>query len=573
MKPAFEGVLSSIRRVVYKIRSVLLSQKSSNRQRAQEFRVFAELNSVRALTSSFTPRDSVDTQVHRKLLSVPMPILANLSRQISLRPHPHLYEINVWAWLTQLSAHLGRQINLATVPDTEWNALAQLGFDAVWLMGVWQRSPISRSITLEDPANVPNFERALPGFSPADVVGSPYSVMQYVPDPRIGTWDALDRTREKLHSRKIALFLDFVGNHTARDNPWVHDHPEFYVQGSQQDFQNNPSLFFQANTAQGPRYIALAKDPYFPPWTDVAQLNHFQPEMRAAHLAQLRVIAQHCDGVRCDMAMLLLNDIFEKNWSHLLGNIPSPVKEFWAEVREAVPNLILLAEAYWGTEPRLIDLGFSFAYDKTLYDAVRNADVGAILARLSGTQDQQSRYARFLENHDEPRRAEVIPNDRLPAVGTLMGTLPGMRFYQQGEIEGNRIRLPITLAVAAPEPIDPYSKAFFQKILSLTRENVFHDGKWNMLDVSAEGYTSPLGLIVYEWRSKQACKVIAVNLAPGASQGRVRLADTVSKTQQYIFYDQLNEVRHDRSGEELHDLGLFVRLEGFQAHIFDVTPA
>jgi alpha amylase-like protein len=502
-----------------------------------------------------------------------MPILAVPLSRFSLRPHPHLYEINAWAWLTQLSARLGRNIDLATVPDAVWDVLAQLGFDAVWLMGVWQRSPISRSITLEDPANFPNFERALPGFSPAEVVGSPYSVMQYVPDPRIGSWEALDGTREKLHSRKMALFLDFVGNHTARDNPWIHDHPEFYVQCSHQDFQNNPSLFFQANTAQGPRYIALAKDPYFPPWTDVAQLNHFQPEMRAAHLAQLRVIGQHCDGVRCDMAMLLLNEIFEKNWSHLVGNTPSPVKEFWTEVREAVPDLTLLAEAYWGTEPRLIDLGFSFAYDKTLYDAVRNADVGAIHARLSGTQDQQSHYARFLENHDEPRRTEVIPNDRLPAAGTLMGTLPGMRFYQQGEIEGNRIHLPITLAVAAPEPTDPYSSAFFQKILSLTRESVFHDGKWNMLDVSAEGYTSPLGLIVYEWRSEQAWKVIAVNLAAGASQGRVRLADTVSKTQQYIFYDQLNEVRYDRSGEELHDVGLFVRLEGFQAHIFDVTRA
>ena len=502
-----------------------------------------------------------------------MPIPALSPPRFSLRPHPHLYEINAWAWLTQLSRRLGRNIDLATVPDGEWDAIAQLGFDAVWLMGVWQRSPISRSITLEDPANFPNFERALPGFSPDDVVGSPYSVMQYVPDPRIGTWDALDCAREKLHSRKMALFLDFVGNHSARDNPWVHDHPDFYVQGSPQDFQNNPSLFFEADTAQGSRYIALAKDPYFPPWTDVAQLNHFQPEMCAAHLAELRVIAQHCDGVRCDMAMLLLNDIFGKNWSHLLGNTPPAAKEFWTEVREAVPNLVLLAEAYWGTEPRLIDLGFSFAYDKTLYDAVRGADVGAIHARLSDTRDQQSHYARFLENHDEPRRAEAIPNDRLPAVGTLMGTLPGMRFYQQGEIEGNKIRLPVTLAVAAPEPTDRFSQAFFQKILSLTRENVFHEGNWNMLDVSAEGYTSPLGLIVYEWRSKQAWKVIAVNLAAGASQGRVRLADGVSKTQQYIFYDQLNEVRYDRSGEELHDVGLFVRLEGFQAHIFDVTPA
>ena len=502
-----------------------------------------------------------------------MPVAPILLPRFSLRPQPHLYEINAWVWLEQLSTKLGRKIDLAGVPDSEWDAIAQLGFDAVWLMGVWQRSPISRSITLEDPANFPTFEFALPGWTPADVIGSPYSVVHYVPDPRIGSWDALDHSREKLHARKMALFVDFVGNHTARDNPWVHNHPEFYVQGSQQDFQANPSLFFQADTAQGPRYIALAKDPYFPPWTDVAQLNHFQPEMRAAHLAELRVIAQHADGVRCDMAMLQLNDIFERNWGRLLGDVPPPQKEFWTEVREAVPALTLLAEAYWGTESLLIDLGFSFAYDKTLYDAVRNADVGAIYARLSGDQQEQNHYARFLENHDEPRRAEAFPNDRLPAIGTLMGTLPGMRFYQQGELEGRKIRLPITLRMAADEPVDLYSSAFFRKILTLTRENIFHQGKWNMLDVAAEGYASPAGLLVYEWRSNEAWKIIAVNLVAGASQGRVHLADRVSAAKQYVFYDQLNEVRYDRNGAELHDVGLFIRLEGFQAHIFDVTPA
>jgi hypothetical protein len=148
-----------------------------------------------------------------------------------------------------------------------------------------------------------------------------------------------------------------------------------------------------------------------------------------------------------------------------------------------------------------------------------------------------------------------------------------MRFYQQGELEGRKIRLPITLRVAADEQPDAFSIAFFQKILSLTREDVFHNGNWSPLEVAAEGYTSPAGLLVYEWRSKKAWKIIAVNLAAGASQGRVRLGDRVDPAQQYIFYDELNEVRYDRAGEELHSVGLFVRLEGFQAHIFSITPA
>src|ERR1700720_187980 len=276
----------------------------------------------------------------------------------TIRAHPHLYEINTWAWLEELSVRLGRRITLAEVPDAEWDSLAQLGFNIVWLMGVWQRSPESRRIKLENPQNHPEFEAALPGWTPNDAIGSPYSIVQYVPDPRIGTWDSLDAAREKLRARGMALFLDFVGNHTALDHPWMREHPEFYVQGGQQDFEQNPSLYYQLKTPQGTRFIALAKDPYYPPWIDVAQLNHFNLGMRAAQLAELRTIANHCDGVRCDMAMLQLNDIFASIWQHLLGSTQPPTKEFWTEARANVPTLVLLAEAYWGTEQRLLNLGF-----------------------------------------------------------------------------------------------------------------------------------------------------------------------------------------------------------------------
>ena len=306
---------------------------------------------------------------------------------IRLRPHPHLYEINTWAWLEQLSLQLGRPIQLADVPDTEWDSIGRRGFDIVWLMGVWQRSPESRRIALADPTNFPLYDRALPGWKPSDVIGSPYAVAQYAPDPRIGTWDGLDRARDKLRSRGMALFLDFVGNHTALDHPWTREHPEFYVQGSPQDFVKDPFSFYRVETREGTVFVAFARDPYFPPWNDVAQLNHFQPQMRAAQLTDLRTIASHCDGVRCDMAMLQQNDIFAKIWVHLLRGDKPPEKEFWTEAHEALPGLILLAEAYWGTEPRLLELGFSYAYDKELYDAVRDIRISDVRARLASEPD------------------------------------------------------------------------------------------------------------------------------------------------------------------------------------------
>src|SRR5262249_22241182 len=150
-------------------------------------------------------------------------------------------------------------------------------------------------------------------------------------DPRIATWQSLDAVRAKLRARGIALYLDFVANHTALDCPWVREHPEYYVQGTEQQFNANPAAFYRAETLTGTKFIALGKDPYFPPWDDVAQLNHFSPALRAARLAELRTIASHCDGIRCDMAMLLLNDIFATVWRDLLAASPRPTTEFWAD--------------------------------------------------------------------------------------------------------------------------------------------------------------------------------------------------------------------------------------------------
>ena len=493
--------------------------------------------------------------------------------QPSLHFHPHLYEINTWSWLEELSARGGRRIGLRDVPESEWDTFARLGFDIVWLMGIWQRSVESRRVALADPRNMLPYERALPGWKPSDVVGSPYAVKEYVPDARIGTWDDVDYAREQLRSRGIALFLDFVGNHTALDHPWTLKHPEFYVQANRRDFENDPESFYPVENEQGVSYIAYGRDPYFPPWKDVAQLNHFNPEMRAAQIGELRNIAKHCDGVRCDMAMLHLRDIFERTWGHFLNGTKAPGIEFWEEAHRTVPELILLAEAYWGTEQRLLDLGFSFVYDKGMYDAVRDSNVAEVRGRLSVNVKQQSHFARFLENHDEPRCLDVFGRQRLPSVATLMGTLPGMRFYYQSELEGCIPHLPITLRTQAEQPSDLFCVDIFREILTITKEMAFHDGEWRLLEISNAGDSTFENLVLYEWRlaSTGAWKVIAVNLKETPSQGWVYLGMSVDDGGTYIFYDQLHNVRYPRKGSELREHGLFVRLDGFQAHLFDVT--
>ncbi|MGH9574897.1 MAG: alpha-amylase family glycosyl hydrolase [Candidatus Acidiferrales bacterium] len=489
-----------------------------------------------------------------------------------LRRHPHLYEVNTYAWLESLSAKLGRTIHLSDVPDSEWDAIAGMGFDIVWLMGIWRRSAVSQRLGQQASSHYAGYNAALPGWTADDIVGSPYSVRQYEPDSRIGPWDDVDFARNKLHERRIALFLDFVGNHTALDHPWLRDHPDYYVQGAQHDFEKDRPSFCKIDSVKGPVYVAYGKDPYFPAWNDVAQLNHFSPEMRVAQLAELKKIASHCDGVRCDMAMLQLNTIFERLWRPHIGGIKAPAKEFWTEAKSAVPDLVLLAEAYWGTEGRLIDLGFDFVYDKGLYDSVRDEKTGDVHWRLSRPEAEQSHLARFLENHDEQRFAAVFGDDRFKAVATLMGTLPGMRFYQHGEELGIKLRTPIELRRIAAQPADAARTDFFAKLLVATRDDAFHTGQWTILRVTRDNEPTEDNLFAYEWCCEKSWKLVIANLSSEPAQGRVHFDGGIDPNSAYNFVDQMDGAKYIRDGAEIAHEGLFVRRDACQAHLFDVTP-
>ena len=500
-----------------------------------------------------------------------------ISAAFQHRPHPHLYEINTWAWLEQLSAKFSCQISLANVPASEWDDIAALGFDFVWLMGAWQRSAVSRRYFQADSASFPAYDRALPGWKLSQITGSPYSVRQYEPDPRIGAWGDLDRAREELRSRNIGLILDFVPNHTAPDHPWVSAHPEYYLRGSQQDFRDDPGAFYLADSraAQNaePNILAHGRDPYFPPWRDVLQLNYFEPAARAALIAELREIARHCDGVRCDMAMLVLNDIFARTWSPLLAGRKPPAEEFWTEAIAALPREFLwLAEVYWNCAGRVQELGFQFTYDKGFYDSLRSGNLSDIRARLAAPVAAQTHCARFLENHDEERAAAVFGDAKLESIAALIATLPGMRFYHHGQLDGRKIHLPIPLAFAAPEPLNAQTRRLYERLLKISNESVFHTGEWKLLEVTSAGDSTSQNLVAYQWRSKDALKFIVANLAGAVSQARVHPANGFSSALRYKFFDQLHDVAYDRAGAEISSSGLYVRLDSFRAHLFSITP-
>ena len=512
----------------------------------------------------------VCNRVHSQAESLSESMRISGYHPFSHRPHPHLYEINTWVWLEELSVKYGHSLALQDVPGEEWDRLADLGFDFVYLMGVWRRSLIGRRIFRTDPHNFPNFDAALPAWRVRDVVGSPFSIQDYSPDPRIATTAGLSEVHNQLRKRGMGLILDFVPNHTGFDHSWIAQHPDRYIQGSEEDFRRDPSAFYLLEwNGDENLFVARGRDPYFPPWSDVAQLNYFNPECRDGMIAVLKNIAQFCDGVRCDMAMLVTNEIFQRTWGNFLKDSPMPTTEFWHEAIAAVPGFVWLAEVYWDMEWRMQELGFQFAYDKRLYDRLREGWTAQVRAHLTADLSYQSKLARFLENHDEPRCAAVFPQERISSVVTLLSTLPGMRFYHHGQLNGAKTFVPMPLGKARPEGDDRQIRELHEQALRSADADVFHEGEWQLLDVQPAGDDTFQDLIAYSWRYQADHRLIVVNPGSRTAQGKV-MGAAVGASQKCLFCDSLDGREYLWERAEIDRNGLYVKLAPYEAHAFQI---
>jgi len=497
-----------------------------------------------------------------------------------MRPHPHLYEISAWPWLERLSRRENREVTLADVPGATWDALAKHGFDCVYLMGVWQRSAVGRLMGRTDPALVAEYDRILPGWDMRDVPGSPYCIQAYEPDDRMGGWTGLDACRAELAERGISLVLDFVPNHTGFDHDWIRTNPDFYVQGTLDNYRAEPILYHPIEDEQADedgatvRFIACGRDPFFAPWRDVAQLNYFNPGTRDAMIDTLKTIAKHCDGVRCDMAMLVLNDVFAQTWQQrvdLLWGVPAT--EFWPEATRRAP-MTYLAEVYWDREFQLQQQGFDFTYDKRLLDRLHHGDPQQARGHLRADPDYSAKLARFLENHDEARSVTEFGH-RIRAAAALTFTLPGLRFFFDGQLEGAHARPPVQLGRWPDDPDRADIRDLYARLLETIDTPLFHDGQWTLLDVGGAGDTTNGDVIAYAWRpstrsarSGQASEmaVIAANITGHDARGLVEIGE-LPAGDAFELKDQLSDHSCRWTREDLGN-GLYVNLHSGQAHIF-----
>jgi hypothetical protein len=487
-----------------------------------------------------------------------------------MRTHPHLFEINTWPWLTEIGRRLGRAVTLGSIPDREWERLKDSGIDIVYLLGIWRRSRLGRDLARAQSSLFASYDAALPGWHAEDVVGSAFSISAYEPDPHIGSWDEVDLVRDRLHARGMQLIVDFIPNHTAFDHRWLSLYPDRYVSAPEDVYRQSPSHFRPIELPSGEvRFIACARDPYFPPWTDVAQLNYSSAETRAAMVDELRTIAQHADGARCDMAMLVLSDVFSRTWGALAG--PAPVDEFWPSAVRAVPGFTLLAEVYWDLDWRLQQLGFHFTYDKSLYDRLLAGSADGVYGHLTAEAEHQRRSARFIENHDEARSI-VAFDGRVSAAAVAISTLPGLRFYHDGQFEGRRVRVPVQLGRSLDEPANEVVAAFYRRLLSTVHRSVFHDGAWKLRTVRRLDDSSPQ-ILAWQWRLGSELILVVVNLGTSAAQAAVAVSDDWTPGDVFALEDLLTGKTYTWHRTDLEMGGLYVRLDGGQAHVFSVQPA
>jgi hypothetical protein len=323
--------------------------------------------------------------------------------------------------------------------------------------------------------------------------------------------------------------------------------------------------------------VARGRDPYFAAWPDVIQLNPFSPHLRDRVIATLRDMASISDGVRCDMAMLFLDDIAHNTWGARIGDpLATP---YWVQVINAVheshAGFRFMAEVYWDREPDLISQGFAACYDKRLYDRLADEDATAVRAHLVANPDWQQHTVRFLENHDEPRAAATFsPLAREMACAVAIATLPGTALWYEGQFEGRAVKLPVFLGRRPDEPRNAELHAWYEQLLTISVE--VRRGSWQQLDV--QGWSddqSSQHLLAWAWDepATEHRVVVVVNDSSEAAHGLVQLPWDDLAGQDWVSTDLLDGASYSAAGTDLATSGLYVARDGWQAHVLRLNPA
>ncbi|HVZ85712.1 MAG TPA: alpha-amylase family glycosyl hydrolase [Polyangia bacterium] len=494
--------------------------------------------------------------------------------------NPSIYQLNTRVLLQERGVALGRPATLDDFEDHFLDDIAEKGFEWVWLLGIWQTGPAARAISRSNPRLVEACKRVLPDLRADDICGSPFAIVSYQTNRDFGGDPALASFRQRLARRGIKLLLDFVPNHTAPDHPWVVQHPEYYIHGSEDDLARQPQNYARVKGARVPTVLAYGRDPYFDGWPDTFQLNYRHAGFREARIAELGSIADRCDGVRCDMAMLLEPEIIQRTWGdRSLPADGSPPKDnpFW---REAIPIIkrrhdpfLFLAEVYWDMEWSLQQAGFDYTYDKRLYDRLIAKVATPVREHLCADPAFQDRSMRFLENHDEPRAAATFPAPVHKAAAVVALLARGMRFVHEGQLEGRQVHVSMHLGRRPAEPLDQDLRAFYARLLACLKRPEVRDGEWRLWNCRPAWAGNPTHtqFIVSSWQSGDDRLLTVVNYGPTQGQCYVTVGLPGLAGRSFELRDLLGDAVYQREGDGLTGNGLYLDLPAWGHQVFSLS--
>jgi glycosidase len=509
--------------------------------------------------------------------------------------HP-LYEINTRLWKSERDGEgvlrLGgfRRMTLADL-----KGIKASGFNAVWVMGIWQIGPKVRDISRR---------------YGSDFEGSPFAIADYRIAEELGDETEFQAFVTRAREAGLGVMIDFIPNHMGMDSPWLNEHPEYFIHKvldkseallPDGELEQRYPGYFPYRTPsypdQGRRVpktimVAYGRDPYFYPWIDTAQLDYAQPELRRRLIDILSYWAKIVDGVRCDMAMLVLREQVKVHrhpeMSNETFNKLMP-EEFWTEaircVKRANPNFVFVAETYWAMEGYLQHLGFDYTYNKPLYEAMCHAfhtghSEGLLNFLRTLGQEFLQKGVHFLENHDEERAMNALGDDRQKAAAVMMCTLPGVALIHQGQMEGKRERMPVQRVVPLhQETENTVLSAFYKNLLKITALPVLRSGRLHVL------YCNNPAFVSYARMDGEDKVIVIINSSNRVERGFVTLTPTLRLETgtlyhlQDVFFDLKPEAAKQKHGvqpsytytaPQLINQGLFVELQPYDAHIFRV---
>lgn len=393
-------------------------------------------------------------------------------------PNVVLIAKSALVWLSQLTEKYGRSITrLDQIPDEELDFLASAGFNGLWLIGLWQRSPASKRI------------KQICGNPEA--AASAYSLDDYDIAYDLGGWEALDSLRRRAWMRGIRLASDMVPNHTGMDAKWVVEKPHLFVQSHESPFPgydfNGENLshdsrvsiyldnhyysktdcavvFKRVDNASGDtRYIYHGNDGTGMPWNDTAQIDFLNPEAREEVIQKILHVARNFPIIRFDAAMVLAKKHIQRLWypePGAGGDIASRSRfaisreeferripeEFWREVvdrcAQEIPDTLLLAEAFWMMEGYFVrTLGMHRVYNSAFMNMLKREDNQKYRSTIKNTIEFDpeilKRYVNFMNNPDEETAvAQFGKDDKYFGVCTMMVAMPGLPMFGHGQIEG-----------------------------------------------------------------------------------------------------------------------------------------